>query len=1592
MEKIVSPVAIDVGAAHTGVQCVHGCIGHGGLKLSEQPNSNIGTCINLSKQITFFQQGRTAVRHRVRTLQRRKLAKRLFDCIVRDKGLDPSGHRGALGFAYGLLNRRGFTFTQKDSKLEIFDREDIRFVLGQVLKNELGESLSGWDLQQKFVDFLQEQLEEGFPLELLEKWTEAAEDLKKRPQSWQDALAQEATDKDEAKKLGDKAWTEFSAYLAGIKEDLGKGAKHRKQYLKNIHEDIKICLEGCYDEPSRNSLNYHLGQKVQRLMGGLDISEEGFYRLLGNLSNLQLRVLRKYFNRKAFQKDLEWEGQRLHKLLSNAVQSWHCEGSEDRARRRELLASLERSQDVFSWLCTTDPVQTIPPYEDQNNRRPPKCATLYLSPEGLDHHYSSWMDVVRRLIQSDKLGLEKDILLPQEPSGASDRRRKARILQRVLDTSKALDPYHIRELCWNRDKKRDSRKEVSDEKLLAVFNNDGEKVDAFLCFAQGYYDEVKRARRGLWEGGKSENGWFYRCDRNPPQKNKLSHVFINQQLGSCLKAEDVQIFREKIWEQKLLGRQSLKGFAAEVSDLRKSCGNHFKTIFVGKHLNQSSEEQDKAFRSLFVKLTAHPDYFARMLELLHQEGLSPKGAGPKDRDPNSWRQAEQLYVVDQLYQILEKDIHGFSKDCQACARENGWRMEQAEAKDDDMVARASRLVKDSVRPFDGFLGRWLERLAHEVAQGKWQQLSQMPLEPGQEVYVPVLLEENRFEFEEGLKTAKQKDSGNISKNNKNSKDKKESPAQKDERFFSEGLKRKEERIKKAGKGLCPYCGKSVIMGQGGGGDVDHIIPRQWSMKHYRTVFNGEMNLILSHEACNRNFKGGKLPTFSDLNPSYLKAVFGKDDVEKIQKEIREVVNPFVARESKLVNFLSLKEAEQRCLRHALFIADEKLRNGLIYLLNTRIKTMVNGTQAWLGKLIRRELQSLSRESGIKIDCQFFQIPLFDDNVTKAKREEDIEKKKELWQDSPSVVASRRLLGLHNDRYAKEERQQSSSHIIDAAMVLGTVLRSPRLLREVLEAGAVDAALGLDAKGLRELADRQADKFCDAGAALEGLLPGELSVVKEIQRRPVTDGKHLWEKAVFKATIYGEDFQPLLIKPDGSLSYGYIEPHSNKEFVTPLKLPKKTSAEELFTLLAPYLRRYNKGIKLSFSEYLAKAKEKERPLFFTVHKEKYFTFCEDVFYSRNGHQLRALSDEERSIISTMNTLLFTFARGEESDKKAKAKYFEMAKSQRETISREMAELCSDKLRKQRQMYREIISYIDQNKLRDKEKLEAEDWDFLKKYKGRLFFGSVVKNKKIAEADALEKIFEKITEADEKQKYPDKLQTQVEQSLLRKRKVSQRQHKPVPTTLSFKQGASPSGTLLRVRRKDPWGQAVYQAVVGGDNQESFSIVKGISQEGSNVLLSKLSKDCCVTPQDFLGTKKEPKWLPYLPGMKLEQEQRDQTPYELTETPSGISKIICNPKNKKESQWILQLYFTAEQFLEFQDKTMIEATGEGENLSFKSDESKFCDYFGKTSRAKQPKEVKINVSRDREGYYVASFFCDPASVRKCFNLTRPEEPGKE
>ncbi len=1320
-ETTISPIAIDLGAANTGVQFLHD-VKFSGNKGVVEVSENIGkTFVFDSSQIQFLQKERTAKRHSLRGLKRRKMVKRLLRCFLNHHKIEYQQFAKEIDFLNGLLNRRGYTYAQEGLDLEFLKQKDVSKIFFALLKDTKFKDTKA----KTAARFCLEDMAE-LELEDLKECRKALlVDMDEYKRLADEKLGQtEKKDIDGKKKrkgLLDNLRKNLEGYVEKLIQEQEEGAKHRKTYLKNIQDDFKL-------------LKKRKGFGLANLLQNLNLKEEEFLRFIGNISNLQLRTLRKYFNKK--EAPDVWDEKRLEKYVKNSIIAWHCKEEEDVCRRKELLSDLNKKR-LFKFLTQTDPKETIPPYEDQNNRRPPRCASIYLNPCGLDNKFPQWETTVENLLEKHSFskqlknftGIEETqkskrstslekIRIPEFEGKALDvsekkkeRQKKAHILQRMLDISRDHDQYQLRDLVRKYEEQNKDTKACEGHDGFSMLKDhlkDAALCNTYIKFAHIYYSRIDEARRGVWDAPQrkedAKNNIFFCCDHNPPHKNKIAFALVNNLLGTNMESEDLEEFRKGFWKEEGVGSyRSLMSFSKFVEEIRKLHGNAFGQKFIKAYLRKvehDTEIGDKDFKKLVKTLTDDieknegNDFFQRMQSYL---GIS-KTKRPESRDNKIFGIAKyyagKLYIVAQMYQTLETDVHGFSKDCEYCVRENGWRMREEEVENRYPSARAVRLSNDSVVPFDGFLGRYLMRLADEIVTVKKEQLKD--IKEGK-VFVPICIEQNRFEFEKTL--AKQK--GKMSKSNSE--------------MDSSRAKDKEERIKDDSNDVCPYCGNSIK-----DGDIDHIIPRSHSLKKYGTIFNSEANLIYVCRSCNRDKKGDGLFSFKDLKGAYLKKVFKGQDVDGLERKIKEDLD--FLKKKRIVNFMNLDAKIKKYVKHGLFI--KEIRDEIINkVLNTRIRTLVNGTQAYLVKRINQGLLAFGIDKKITISSYPFMIPAADEDWMlykskyefakdkKDKKLEDlIEKKKSSlkkdggmsatkeanlenmlrdlqpqWQlnlvekykekngsmkslrdlrvqwllddAGTSAKANRTLLAIDYPDYEKQEIQGKQSHIVDATMTFVSVLREARRLTQVLE----KANIGKEEQ--KKLSEEIAKKYNEEGSMTlyESLLPcAKDRKIKNMERKNQEDGKKIWESSIFNGTLYGESFYPVYLHANGKLDFGYRHPNGTKKNVEVFEEnEKKRNPENEFNLLVPFFKGSGTSDYQQSLDTLKK-QGKQKHQVYSIDKRKAFTFYEDVFYSRKGQDLLNLNKETNERVELLEKLRFYTCRVDVlelmKNKPAKKPYF------------------------------------------------------------------------------------------------------------------------------------------------------------------------------------------------------------------------------------------------------------------------------------------------------------------------------------------------
>ena len=961
MPTMISPIAIDLGAKYTGVHTMHY---HEGEDPRHSPLNSGYVLLLDDDNLQLSQQGRTQVRHQSRNFDRRKLAKRLLITILRDVySVNPfTWPEKDREFLLGLLNRRGFNRFDDESLSEPPTCSPLAF-------EHVFPELAGYgDIEE----WLQNTAEDSTAIpHVLERLGKTREFIKELPVEWQDD-----------KKSIESAHKYICEFLKIRINAHAEGHLHRRDYLQNITRDIQLEKMG----------------KLTEIFTGTSLTADELAKLIGHISNLQLRILRRYFNDPSFsqsQRGDYWDEERFSKQFWRWIKSWHCD-LQTKANWQALLKLRKTHPSIIQLLLTADPLLTVPPYEDQNNRRPPKDKTLYFSASALDRAYPLWREIVKRILRHHPELDEPHAVTVANLDTALD--KDCILLMRILDRSKDWDSYQIRALSAGQSKQGGGLKAAMDELQLHL----SQHAEPFLNqIARPYYQQIADARKGLWSA--DDNTLLFSLNRTPQRKAKQLPKLLGRIVAAHLgdNAEQKIDKLKSAWGKeggKFAGR-FIRGWCKLASDLQKDHGNALKTTLLQFQSLQrkidtgiTQEKLPKHGKDL-LKLSDMAGTIAGFIA--EQLGLPPENA----------QRFDNIFQLAQIYNLLESDLSGFSHSSQPTAEENLWRMEAVQ-QNNTVCARACLLSSDSIRPFDGMLGRILEKQAFAIAKEKIQQITEH-LPENCSLIVPVLLEENRFQFAEDLYT--------IKRNTK-----KKNLAKKEGESDLKQFKNKEHRIRDASQGICPYTGHLL----GNYGEYDHIIPRSYTQKRMGTVFNSEANLLFVSSTGNQE-KGDTTYTLSDLSGNYLRAVFATSDTRAIEATIREKVQPFITRKE-LISFHTLTTQEQHAIRHGLFIPG--LRDELLQLLAGQRKARVNGTQAWLAKRIMHHIR---QAFGDRVHFELVKIPV------------------------ESVQLCRGILASQQPELAKMTPQPIASHAIDAALVSGSLLLEP-VIAKALRIPPVDS--------------------------------------------------------------------------------------------------------------------------------------------------------------------------------------------------------------------------------------------------------------------------------------------------------------------------------------------------------------------------------------------------------------------------------------------------------------------------------------------------------------------------------------------------------
>ena len=949
----------------------------------------------------------------------------------------------------------------------------------------------------------------------------------------------------------------FAFALKKIANELTSGGRYRSKYFQEITDALSP-KERTDAGKKKSQINQQINKDYlarfnEKLAQGeyKKLNKDNLCRLLGHLSNFELKPLRKYFHDKAHKKNDYWDESRLARIFENWIlNEWRIDETKDkhkavgkegdylklktqwqslgffktknqadkkekRAHRWQKLEQewqAEHRGKLIDFWCTTKPFLTIPPYQDNNNRRPPKCQSLILNHEYLDNKYPDWQNYLQQLIAVpsvkeylggfvDKLselksssgsGYFGDKKESQQPESKKYHRPEneilARQLQLIFDRVKKNDPLMLNEIFSFVKKYRQLIKSQNDSDEIKQTLQDIAKVieksslpaqlktkinrkndglippKTFLHLVCQYYRLRQRGKQGRifihpeyrWPTTEGiRTGRFDHkahllkyCNYKPRQKRHqlvwdLASLFAvtpdavkkviddhdksvsntSTQRGRSDAEKIVQWLDNLKDEERFLGLVSnCEKAAKEQKERRGYLRENIQRIYglfyhyrkkhnIGKNEKLPEDAFEKLQKSTVNEakklygLCERARKFHLKINEVFCESSNQKKLTDKELMKNP---ARSVFFLAQLYNIAFKDRSGNSNTCVVCSADNAHRMEIDETAK-NQSAKAQRLAAIEMRQFDGAIKRMARIISGAIVKDEWQKIEE-ELQAGWHVHLPIITESNRFEFEPSLREIKKKikkeDAAKIRK--------------KPDTIFAT----KDNRIKKASGGICPYSGKTL----GDDDEIDHIIPR--ASKKYGTL-NDEANLIYASKDENEKKKNDEY-SLQRLAQNYKKNIFKNlaDDaaitrwiVERIDDDTSEEDFKF----GKYRSFINLNSDEQKAFRHALFLnRDHPLRKKVLAAIDNRNRTFVNGTQRYFAQAIADNfhkkflcLQKKDKNMSGKLSFDYFGV-----EAGTISRDVGIHELREKYETA-------QLEKFKDFKKKKGETQDPYSHLLDA---------------------------------------------------------------------------------------------------------------------------------------------------------------------------------------------------------------------------------------------------------------------------------------------------------------------------------------------------------------------------------------------------------------------------------------------------------------------------------------------------------------------------------------------------------------------------------
>lgn len=966
--------------------------------------------------------------------------------------------------------------------------------------------------------------------------------------------------------------------LYKIHEELTSGGRHRSKYFKEIEKVLT------YKEHSHGYLETFCTRLHASGFTPLDV--EKLANLIGHLSNLELKPLRKYFNDKAHQNGDYWDEKCLEKVFDRWIlHEWRVNLEKDKDKApskpgdyKQLCQDWKARQGaVIDFWLKTDPFRTIPPYQDNNNRRPPRCQSLILNPIFLDNHYPEWQTWLRELKEletvQDHLGnFEEELNKVKSGKGRSyfrdEARRElkkdsgrrtgkdldARLLQFIFDRVKADDPLLLNEM-YSHAKKYRQQQSTTREKEEAKgrleeaiensqlpdilrtsrdYQNDAIfRKGSLLHLVCNYYKLRQKARdgrvfihpeyrfvkgRGYEDTGRfnDRNHLLAYCNHKPRQKRyqMLGDLAGSLQIPPKQLEQAVQQKKGETIDEKLFNW--LNG----IDRLRTNC-------------NQAAEEQKDRRGGLKLDIQS-------IFGLIHRRRESES---PSAREIKTILKHSKVKDASKLHSFCERAKElclTIAQSLYIASQQRQWQQE-LERSPATAVYLLAQINNIAFKERSGNANTCAvcstdnaQRMQMVVsASGKESHAKAQRL-PAIETRLidGAVMRMARIVGGAIAKDKWKKIEGELQAGNRvcvpiiTESNRFEFEPSKEELVKSQRTKpRKGKPLERDGEQAF-FDDKEKRLREAGGdicpytgtpignkGEIDHIIPRSSE----RGTLNDEANLIYASNEGNQT-KGEQTYSLDDLHSDYKRQQFETTDDAEITTWIEDQIGNGegeLFRFGPYRSFINLTSDQQKAFRHSLFLMDRPLREKVINAIDNRTRTLVNGTQRYFAGGLANSLYKKAKCIGKQhlLSFDYFGVEAQD-----SSRGDGIyHLRKAIEAASPEI---------ENYKKAKGKPQELYSHLIDAQLAFTMVADDHRN-----EGGL---KLRIDNPTSLWPVDRTAANtiFNTVRVAPEEMYKSNLE-----RRRP--DKDYFGHRSIHRDSMYAEHYVPILVdKETGEVRLGF----------------------------------------------------------------------------------------------------------------------------------------------------------------------------------------------------------------------------------------------------------------------------------------------------------------------------------------------------------------------------------------------------------------------------------------------------------------------